>query len=65
VIRDTLPCADGDRPELDMCPELAATLHRELDDLEPGSTGSAKPGASWPASSADEVFRAERDAGQR
>jgi DNA-binding transcriptional MerR regulator len=34
VIRDALPCADGDRPELDMCPELAATLHRELDDLD-------------------------------
>jgi DNA-binding transcriptional MerR regulator len=34
VIRDALPCADGDRPELDMCPELAATLRRELEDLD-------------------------------
>ncbi|RCV51816.1 MerR family transcriptional regulator [Marinitenerispora sediminis] len=34
VIRDVLPCARGEAPELDMCPELAATLHRELSGMD-------------------------------
>ncbi|WP_020573581.1 MerR family transcriptional regulator [Actinopolymorpha alba] len=34
VIRDVLPCANGDRPALDLCPRLAGILRRELADLD-------------------------------
>ncbi|GAA1217193.1 DNA-binding transcriptional regulator, MerR family [Prauserella alba] len=30
VIRTVLPCAEGEEPQLELCPELVATLHREL-----------------------------------
>lgn len=30
VIRSVLPCARGERPEFDMCPDLRATLDRAL-----------------------------------
>lgn len=34
VIRDILPCAYGDRPILDPCPELLATLREELSEMD-------------------------------
>ncbi|QWF82515.1 MerR family transcriptional regulator [Amycolatopsis sp. CA-230715] len=34
VIATVLPCAKGDAPELDMCPELVATLRRELAGMD-------------------------------
>ncbi|GAA1996639.1 MerR family transcriptional regulator [Nocardiopsis rhodophaea] len=34
VIRDVLPCARGEVPALEPCPDLLATLRRELDAID-------------------------------
>lgn len=34
VIATVLPCARGEAPELDLCPELLATLRRELAGMD-------------------------------
>ncbi|MFC5747952.1 MerR family transcriptional regulator [Actinomadura rugatobispora] len=34
AIRSILPCAQGTRPTFDPCPELMATLHRELASID-------------------------------
>lgn len=34
VIRDVLPCAGGERPELELCPRVRSTLNRELAELD-------------------------------
>ncbi|OXM69261.1 MULTISPECIES: MerR family transcriptional regulator [Amycolatopsis] len=34
VIRKLLPCARGEKPELDMCPEVVSTLREQLDALD-------------------------------
>lgn len=34
VIREVLPCARGEKPELDLCPSLVRTLREQLDALD-------------------------------
>jgi DNA-binding transcriptional MerR regulator len=34
VIRAVLPCAEGEAPELELCPELVRTLRRELAQMD-------------------------------
>ncbi len=34
VIRTVLPCADGELPELELCPELVRTLRHELAEMD-------------------------------